>query len=104
MAVIGRATAAQVARNWPPTPGQFVPSPKNRTPRPWRLQSVANRPEESGPLRAPRQIAARATYKIPPRTSSAPSPIRNILGLSILSLSSRGAVRRLLADPLAQTG
>jgi hypothetical protein len=50
---------------------------------PWRLQTVANRPEESGPLRGPRQIAARAMYKIPPRTSSAPSPIRNILGLSI---------------------
>jgi hypothetical protein len=30
-----------------------------------------------------RQIAARAMYKVPPRTIRAPSPIRNILGLSI---------------------
>jgi hypothetical protein len=64
-------------------PGQFVPSPKNRTPRRGGSRVSRAGREESGPLRGPRRIAARAMYKIPPRTSSAPSPIRNILGLSI---------------------
>jgi hypothetical protein len=64
-------------------PSQFVPSPKNRTPRRGGSRVPRTGREESGPLRGPRQIAARAMYKIPPRTSSAPSPIRNILGLSI---------------------
>jgi hypothetical protein len=60
-------------------PGQFVPSPKNRTLR--RDGSRVSRAgrEESGPLSGPRQIALRAMYRIPPRTSRAPSPIRNIL-------------------------
>jgi hypothetical protein len=33
----------------------------------------------------PRQIAVRAVYKIPPRTSSAPSPIRNILASQFIA-------------------
>ncbi len=57
-------------------PVRFEPQESHAAP--WRLQSVANR-EEYGPLSGPRQIAVRAAYKIPPRTSSAPSSIRNIL-------------------------
>src|SRR5260370_21462827 len=60
-------------------PGQFVPSPKNRTLRRGGSRVSRTGWEESGPLRGPRQIAVRAMYRIPPRTSSAPSPIRNIL-------------------------
>src|ERR1700688_1450650 len=66
-------------------PGQFVPSPKNRTLR--RDGSRVSRAgrEESGPLSGPRQIALRAMYRIPPRTSSAPSPIRNILASQFIA-------------------
>ena len=60
-------------------PGQFVPSPKNRTPRRGGSRVSRTGRQESGPLRGSRQIAPRAMCKIPPRTSSAPSPIRNIL-------------------------
>src|SRR5467141_4192783 len=60
-------------------PGQFVPSPKNRTLRRGGSRVSPTGREESGPLSGPRQIAVRARYRIPPRTSSAPSPIRNIL-------------------------
>ncbi len=60
-------------------PGQFVPSPKNPTPRRGGSRVPRTGPEESGPLSGPRQIALRVMYKSPPRTSSAPSPIRNIL-------------------------
>ena len=41
--------------------------------------------EESGPLSDPRQMAVRAMYKNPPRTSSAPSPIRNILASQFIA-------------------
>src|SRR5205823_10694639 len=41
--------------------------------------------EESGPLSGPRQMAARAVYKTPPRTSSAPSPTRNILASQFIA-------------------
>jgi hypothetical protein len=66
-------------------PGQFVPSPKNRTPRRGGSRVSPTGREESGPLRGPRQIAARAMYKIPQRTSSAPSPIRNILASQFIA-------------------
>src|ERR1700682_80856 len=66
-------------------PGQFVPSPKNRTPRRGGSRVSRTGREESGPLRGPRPIAARAVYKIPPRTSSAPSPIRNILASQFIA-------------------
>jgi hypothetical protein len=36
-------------------------------------------PEERGLLSDPHQIAVRAIYKIPPRTSSAPNTIKSIL-------------------------
>jgi hypothetical protein len=54
---------------------------------PWRLQSVANRPGgfRAAKLSDPRQIAVRAMYKTPPRTSSAPSPIRNILASQFIA-------------------
>jgi hypothetical protein len=41
-------------------PGQFVPSPKNRTPRRGGSRVSPTGREESGPLRGPLQIAARA--------------------------------------------
>src|ERR1700682_1822737 len=60
-------------------PGQFVPNAKNPMPRRGGSRVSRTGREEYGPLSGPRQIAVRAVYKIPPRTSSAPSPIRNIL-------------------------
>jgi hypothetical protein len=66
-------------------PGQFVPSPKNRTPRRGGSRVSRTGREESGPLSDPRQIAVRAMYKSPPRTSSAPSPIRNILASQFIA-------------------
>src|ERR1700738_5740999 len=59
-------------------PGQFVPTPKNRMLRRGGSRVSRTGREESRPLSGPRQIAARAMYKTPPRTSSAPIPIRNI--------------------------
>src|SRR5712664_1684181 len=59
-------------------PGQFVPSPKNLMLRLGGSRVSRTGREESGPLSDPRQIAVRAMYKTPPKTSSAPSPIRNI--------------------------
>ena len=59
-------------------PGQFVPSPRNRRLRRGGSRVPRTGREESGPLSDPRQIAVRAMYNTPPRTSSAPSPIRNI--------------------------
>jgi hypothetical protein len=41
--------------------------------------------EEFWPLSGPRQIALRAVYKSPPATSTAPSPIRNILASQIIA-------------------
>src|SRR6267378_6315471 len=66
-------------------PGQFVPSPKNRTLRRGGSRVSPTGREESGPLSGPRQIAVRARYRIPPRTSSAPSPIRNILASQFIA-------------------
>jgi hypothetical protein len=66
-------------------PGQFVPSPKNRTLRRDGSRVSRTGREESGPLSGPRQIAVRAMYRIPPRTSSAPSPIRNILASQFIA-------------------
>src|ERR1700726_1155962 len=59
--------------------------PKNRTPRRGGSRVSRTGREESGPLRGPRPIAARTMYKIPPRTSSAPSPIRNILASQFIA-------------------
>jgi hypothetical protein len=42
-----------------------------------------------GRLSDPRQIVARAMYKTPPRTSSAPSPIRNILASHVSHADSK---------------
>jgi hypothetical protein len=60
-------------------PGQFAPNPKNPMPRRGGSRVSRTGREEYGPLSGPCQRAVRAVYKIPPRTSSAPSPIRNIL-------------------------
>jgi hypothetical protein len=49
-------------------------------------------PEERGRLSDPHQIAVRAIYKIPPRTSSAPNIIKNILASSIHRCHAREAV------------
>jgi hypothetical protein len=54
-------------------PGQFAPSPRNPTPR-----RVGSKVSPAGRLSDPRQIVARTMYRIPPRTSNAPSPIRII--------------------------
>ena len=66
-------------------PGQFVPSPKNLMLRRGGSRVSRTGREESGPLSDPRQIAVRAMYKTPPRTSSAPSPIRNILASQFIA-------------------
>ena len=66
-------------------PGQFVPNPKNRTLRRGGSRVSRTGREESGPLSGPRQIAVRAMYRIPPRTSSAPSTIRNILASQFIA-------------------
>jgi len=78
-------------------PGQFVPSPKNR-----RLRRGGSRVsragrEESGPLSDPRQIPVRAMYKTPPRTSSAPSPIRNILAFQFIATTTEPGFKRMPA-------
>jgi hypothetical protein len=52
---------------------------------PWRLQSVANRPGGIRAAKGSPPNSMRAMYKIPPRTSSAPSPIRNILAFQFIS-------------------
>src|SRR5258708_30005262 len=64
-------------------PGQFAPSPRNRTPPLEGSRVSGTDPEERGRLSDPHQIAVRAIYKIPPRTSSAPNTIKNILASSI---------------------
>jgi len=66
-------------------PGQFVPSPKNRTLRRGGSRVSRTGAEESGPLSGPRQMAVPAIYRIPPRTSSAPSTIRNILASQFIA-------------------
>jgi hypothetical protein len=66
-------------------PGQFAPSPKNLMLRRGGSRVSRTGREESGPLSDPRQIAVRAMYKTPPRTSSAPSPIRNILASQFIA-------------------
>src|SRR5438552_9775664 len=67
-------------------PGQFVATPKNRMLRVGGSRVLrTGRREESGPLSGPRQMAARAVYKTPPRTSSAPSPTRNILASQFIA-------------------
>ena len=60
-------------------PGQFVPSPRNRKLRGGGSKVSRVGRKESRPLSGPRQIAVRAMYRIPQKTRSAPSPIRNIL-------------------------
>jgi hypothetical protein len=75
-------------------PRQFVPSPKN--PRPRRGGSRVprtGRREDSGPLSDPRQMAVRAVYTTPPRTSSAPSPIRNMLASQFIAVPFRSQNR-----------
>src|SRR3982074_217112 len=66
-------------------PGQFVPSPKNRTLRRGGSKVSRTGREESWPLSGPRQIALRAIYRSPPRTSSAPNPVRNILASQFIA-------------------
>src|ERR1700675_4920900 len=66
-------------------PGQFASSPKNPTPRRRGSRVPRTGRPESGPLSDPRQITARTMYKTPPRTSSAPSPIRNISRISFIA-------------------
>jgi hypothetical protein len=66
-------------------PGQFVPSPKNLMLRRGGSRVSRTGREESGPLSGPRQRVVRAMYKTPPRTSSAPSPIRNILASQFIA-------------------
>src|ERR1700738_2311845 len=66
-------------------PGQFVLSPKNPMLRLDGSRVSRTGREESGPLSDPRQIAVRAMYKTPPTTSSAPSPIRNILASQFIA-------------------
>jgi hypothetical protein len=65
--------------------GQLVPSPKNPSPRRGGSRVPRTGREESGPLSGPRKIAVRAMYRIPQRTSSAPSPIRNILASQFIA-------------------
>jgi hypothetical protein len=62
-------------------PGQFAPSPKNPTPRRGgsRVLRTGPEPEEPKRLSDPRQITARTMYRIPAKTSNAPSPITIIL-------------------------
>src|SRR6266550_459196 len=57
-------------------PGQFALTPKNRM-----LRVGGSRV----PLSGPRQIAVRIMYKTPQRTSSVPSPIRNILASQFIA-------------------
>src|ERR1700674_4876486 len=66
-------------------PGQFASSPKNPTPRRRGSRVPRTGRPESGPLSDPRQITARTMYKTPPRTSSAPSPIRNIFASQFIA-------------------
>src|SRR5438552_13427806 len=67
-------------------PGQFVATPKNRMLRVGGSRVLrTGRREESGPQSGPRQMAVRAVYKTPPRTSSAPSPTRNILASQFIA-------------------
>jgi hypothetical protein len=63
-------------------PGQFVLTPKKRMLRVGGSRVSRTGREESRPLSGPRQIAVRIMYKTPQRTSSAPSPIRNISPLN----------------------
>ena len=62
-------------------PGQFGPSPRNPTPRRGgsRVPPTGPEREEPEPLSDPRQITACTTYRTPPKTSSAPSPMTIIL-------------------------
>jgi hypothetical protein len=60
-------------------PSQFGPSPRNPTPRRGGSRVLRTGPEREEPLSDPRQITARTMYKTPPKTSSAPSPMTNIL-------------------------
>jgi hypothetical protein len=72
--------------------------PKNRTPRRGGSRVSRTGREESGPLSDPRQIAARAMYKSPPRTSSAPSPIRSILASQFIATTHNSTGRATLAS------
>jgi hypothetical protein len=76
-------------------PGQFAPSPKNRTLRVGGSRVLETGPEERGRLSGPHQIAVRAMYKIPPRTSSAPSNVRNILASQFIAVA-RASTRSVL--------
>src|SRR5258706_9935963 len=66
-------------------PGQFVLTPKKRMLRVGASRVSRTDREESRPLSGPRQIAARIMYKTPQRTSSAPSPIRNIFASQFIA-------------------
>ena len=66
-------------------PGQFVLTPKNRMLRVGGSRVSRTGREESRPLSGPRQIAVRIMYKTPQRTSSAPSPIRNIFASQFIA-------------------
>jgi hypothetical protein len=66
-------------------PGQFAPSPKNRMLRRGGSKVSETGPDERGRLSAPHQIAVRAKYTIPLRTSSAPSNVRNILASQFIA-------------------
>ena len=66
-------------------PGQFALTPKNRMLRVGGSRVSRTGREESRPLSGPRQIAARVMYKTPQKTSSAPSPIRNIFGSQFIA-------------------
>ena len=66
-------------------PGQFAPSPKNRTLRVGGSRVLETGPEERGRLSGPHQIAVRTMYKIPLRTNSAPSNVRNILASQFIA-------------------
>src|SRR5258706_13555719 len=66
-------------------PGQFVLTPKKRMLRVGGSRVSRTGREESRPLSGPRQIVARIMYKSPQRTSSAPSPIRNIFASQFIA-------------------
>src|SRR6266478_1618958 len=66
-------------------PGQFALTPKNRMLRVGGSRVSRTGREEPRPLSGPRQIAVRIMYKTPQRTSSAPSPIRNILASQFIA-------------------
>jgi hypothetical protein len=75
-------------------PGQFAPSPRNRMPRREGSRVSGTGPEERGRLSDPHQIAVRAMYNIPQRTSSAPNTIKSILASQFIAVTHDSQLER----------